>query len=471
MLFNSVEFIFLFLPITWVVYFGLIKQRKIFIAKAWLVGASLFFYAYWNLNYLPLLLLSIMVNFSTGSALTLSHKNSLLSPWKKLIATFGVSFNLLLLGYYKYTDFLFDNFNTLGFDLTLPRIILPLGISFFTFTQIAFLVDSYRGKAKEYSLLNYMLFVTYFPHLLAGPILHHKDMMPQFANSWNWVVRWKNVAIGLFIFSVGLFKKVIIADYFAPIADKGFANPDILNAIEAWGASLAYTMQLYFDFSGYCDMAIGASLLFNIRLPINFNSPYKALNIQDFWRRWHITLGAFLRDYVYIPLGGSRVQNSRVYFNLIVTFFLGGLWHGAGWTFVFWGLLHGLALAIHRWWSTLGIALPKAAAWLLTFLFVHLSWVFFRAEDLPKALAMLKNMFWGNLPSGNLSAWLIHLETKPKFLLFLVIALLVVRLLPNSNRIPDYFKPNTLFGIIFVILMFICITNLNHHQAFLYFNF
>jgi D-alanyl-lipoteichoic acid acyltransferase DltB (MBOAT superfamily) len=218
-------------------------------------------------------------------------------------------------------------------------------------------------------------------------------MMPQFASKWNWVKRYKNIAMGLFVFSIGLFKKVIIADTFSVWATNGFAHAESLNLIEAWGASLSYTFQLYYDFSGYTDMAIGAALLFNIKLPINFDSPYKAKDIQDFWRRWHITLSHFLRDYIYIPLGGSRVSEPRVYSNLLITFLLGGLWHGAGWTFVFWGFLHGIALVIHRIWKKLGFTMNVILAWFITFNFINIAWVFFRAKNFSDALNILHSMF------------------------------------------------------------------------------
>ncbi|ANE35954.1 membrane bound O-acyl transferase, MBOAT family [Campylobacter iguaniorum] len=390
MLFNSYEFIFLFLPFTFILYFYLLGKRLILEAKIFLVIASLFFYGYWNFIYVPLILLSIFVNYAVGLSLVKHNKIKINS---KTILIFGIAFNLILLGYFKYTDFLLENFNGIfGSDVPLPHIVLPLGISFFTFTQIAFLVDAYRGEAKEYSLVHYMLFVTYFPHLLAGPILHHKDMMPQFASKFNWVKNYKNIALGLFIFSIGLFKKVVIADTFAVWVNNGFDNAQILTLIEAWATSLSYTFQLYFDFSGYCDMAIGASLLFNIKLPINFNSPYKALDIQDFWRRWHITLSRFLRDYLYIPLGGNRGGYWRTYRNLLATFILGGLWHGAGWTFIFWGFMHGVALVIHRIWKNLNLKLPKIIAWFITFNFINIAWVFFRAKEWENAIKVLKGM-------------------------------------------------------------------------------
>ena len=336
MLFNSYEFIFLFLPFSFFIYFYLLEKRLITGAKGFLVFASLFFYSWWNMAYLPLILASMLFNYVIGNSLNENFQK--VRVHKKNLLAFGVVANLTLLGYFKYTDFFLENFN-LVFDGSMPllHLALPLAISFFTFQQIAYLVDSYRGETAEYDFLNYSLFVTFFPQLIAGPILHHAEIMPQFASKYNLVKNYKNIAMGLFIFSIGLFKKVVIADTFSTWATLGFNNSMVLNFFEAWITSLSYTLQLYFDFSGYTDMAIGAALLLNIKLPINFNSPYKALDIQDFWRRWHITLSRFLRDYIYIPLGGNRKGPFRVYTNLLATFILGGIWHGAGWTFVFWG--------------------------------------------------------------------------------------------------------------------------------------
>jgi alginate O-acetyltransferase complex protein AlgI len=392
MIFSSPKFILLFLPIAFLGYFYLNRIRLVLAGKAWLVAVSLFFYAYWNIAYLPLLVGSILFNFAIGTALAPNpDKPARFS--RRLVLAFGIIGNLGLLGYFKYADFLIDNINA-AFDIGFisPHLLLPLGISFFTFTQIAYLVDSYRGEAREYDFLNYALFVTFFPHLIAGPILHHGEMMSQFKSRWTLVMRYRNIALGLFIFSIGLFKKVVIADTFAVWANAGFEGGETLDFFSAWGTSLSYTFQLYFDFSGYCDMAIGAALLFNIWLPINFNSPYQALDIQDFWRRWHMTLSRYLRDYLYIPLGGNRCSTPRVYLNLMATFILGGLWHGASWMFVLWGAFHGLALVIHRAWSGFGLRMPRAMAWLLTFNFINLTWIFFRADTLESALRIIRGM-------------------------------------------------------------------------------
>ncbi len=313
----------------------------------------------------------------------------------------AITANLGLLAYYKYADFFILSANhMLGSAVPLLNIALPIGISFFTFTQIAFLADAYQGKANEFRFTYYVLFVTYFPHLIAGPVLHHKEMMPQFDIDRNYRPRVSNFQIGLTIFIIGLCKKVLIADslagYAAPVFAPG-ANPGLF---VAWGGLLAYSFQLYFDFSGYSDMAIGLSRLFGIKLPLNFNSPYKAANITDFWRRWHMTLSRFLRDYLYIPLGGNRNGLGRSKINLLITMLLGGLWHGAGWTFIVWGGLHGVFLVINHAWQEIkarldwghGGRMGTVAAVLLTFLCVNIAWVFFRAPDIDTAFSVLRGI-------------------------------------------------------------------------------
>lgn len=323
--------------------------------------------------------------------------NENLKICKKRVLIVGIVCNVAFLAYFKYSDFLIQNFNAIsGSNINLLHISLPLALSFVTFQQIAYLVDSYHMNTKENSFLNYSLFITFFPQLIAGPIVHHKEMMPQFANKFNLIKNYKNIATGLFIFSIGLFKKVVIADTFSLWATDGFDIAKALNFFEAWATSLSYTFQLYFDFSGYCDMAIGLALMFNIKLPINFNSPYKALDIQDFWHRWHITLSRFLRDYIYIPLGGNKEGRRRTYINLMIVFLIGGLWHGAAWTFVFWGFLHGAAIVIHRIWKALNYKLNEILAWFITFNFINITWVFFRARSWDDAIKILKGMFCGD---------------------------------------------------------------------------
>lgn len=396
MLFNSVEYLLLFLPTAFAVYFVLHRAKQHSLAKIWLVAASLAFYAWWGLAYLPLILISIVCNFVIGTAL-----NSRLNlACRRTLLWIGLVFNLALLGYFKYANFVVDNWNAIaGSNITIAHVVLPLAISFFTFQKIAYLVDSYRGEAAGYNFVDYALFVTFFPQLIAGPIVHHKEVVPQFQNSQAWQLSRTNIAMGLSILGIGLFKKVMIADTFAVFADKGFNATVPLSFSEAWIAALSYTFQLYFDFSGYTDMAIGAALMFNIRLPLNFNSPYKALDIQEFWRRWHITLSRFLRDYLYVPLGGNRLGEIRTYANLFATFLLGGLWHGASWMFVIWGALHGFALIINRLWRKSGISLPAPVAWCLTFVFVTVAWVFFRAKDIASAMNILCGMVSVPVPS------------------------------------------------------------------------
>ena len=469
MLFNSYEFIFLFLPVTFAVYFWLNKKRLTQASKSWLVFASLFFYSWWNIIYLPLILGSILFNFAVGS--TITKMGDSLSVTKgfsrKGLLTFGIVSNIALLAYFKYMDFFITNANTLlGSQWSLMHIVLPLGISFFTFTQIAYLVDAYRNEVKEMDYLNYSLFVTFFPHLLAGPILHHKEMMPQFDSLKSKVINYNNIAAGLFLFSIGLFKKVVIADTFAQWANAGFDSAQSLNLIEAWATSLSYTFQLYFDFSGYTDMALGVALLFNIRLPINFNSPYKALDIQDFWRRWHITLSRFLRDYIYIPLGGNRNGEFRTYSNLFTVFLVGGLWHGASWMFIIWGALHGSAIVIHRAWKSLGLSMNKYLAWFITFNFINITWIFFRAKDWDAAKNILSAMAGVNgmmLPEGKT----ISSETS----LWILGAFLVVLLLKNSMETLHSFRPNWRYLFLFLIFSLAGILNLMQVSEFLYFNF
>ena len=460
MLFNSYEFIFLFLPLSFFIYFYLLEKRLITGAKGFLVFASLFFYSWWNVAYLPLILTSMLFNYIVGNALNENFKKVRIH--KKSLLTFGVLANLSLLAYFKYTDFFLENFN-LAFDGSVPllHLALPLAISFFTFQQIAYLVDSYRKETAEYDFLNYALFVTFFPQLIAGPIVHHAEMMPQFASKWNLVKNYKNIAIGLFIFSIGLFKKVVIADYFATYATNGFDIAQELNILEAWATSLSYTFQLYFDFSGYTDMAIGAALLFNIKLPINFNSPYKALDIQDFWRRWHITLSRFLRDYIYIPLGGNRKGSFRTYTNLLATFILGGIWHGAGWTFIFWGFLHGMALVVHRGWKQLGFTMPKILAWFITFNFINIAWVFFRAKEWSDATKILSAMFFGIFDISYLDNEIIGWIGAGIILIFF----------KNSMQLRQNFKVNLTYLFFTTILFITTYGRLNEFSEFLYFNF
>ena len=410
MLFNSSAFLFAFLPATLALFFLFAKFGHR-VAIAWLTLASLFFYAWWNPVWLPLLLASIGFNFLAGREISQRAKS-------RRLLTFAISVNLVALVYFKYGAFLVESVAALlGSSYRWQASELPLGISFFTFTQIAFLVDVYQRRASDLDPVRYSLFVTYFPHLIAGPVLHHKEMMPQFDEDSNYRPQPSFIAVGVTYFAIGLAKKVLIADNLA-----GFAAPVFLPLAEAptlfhaWGGALAYAFQLYFDFSGYSDMAIGLSLLFGVRLPLNFDSPYRAHNIIEFWRRWHMTLSRFLRDYLYIPLGGNRHGTLRRHLYLATTMLLGGLWHGAGWNFVIWGALHGAFLIVNHGWQDLCLrsglrapaALTRPLSIALTFVAVVFAWVYFRAPDLATAnrlvLAMLGQQ-GVSLPASLLAQW------------------------------------------------------------------
>lgn len=483
MLFNSYEFLFLFLPTSIGIYFLLCRQKHILYAKIWLVLSSLFFYSWWNPIYLPLILLSILFNYGTGYSLSRESRSRVFN--RRTILIIGIFFNLGLLSYFKYADFFISNINYVtGDHLRLLNIALPLGISFFTFTQIAYLVDAYKIKVREYSFANYSLFVTFFPHLLAGPIIHHKEMMPQFEDLKNKALSYSNLNTGIFLFLLGLFKKVVIADYLAVYANAGFDTTELLSFFEAWISSLSYTLQLYFDFSGYTDMALGSALMFNIKLPINFNSPYKSINIQEFWRRWHITLSRFMRDYVYIPLGGNQVSEPKIIFNLFLTFLIGGLWHGAGWTFVFWGFLHGIAIIIHRLWKTLNMSMPKALAWFITFNFVNIAWVFFRAKSWESALNVLRGMFGINgitLPETIIQKLKIlesfGIGTGVPVMSFRIampmifISLILATLFKNSNEMLAKYEPTAPYMVMTGLVFLIAVLHMSKYSEFLYFRF
>lgn len=462
MLFNTYPFIFGFLPAVLLGYFLLHRLRRAAAANMWLALASLAFYGYWNIGYVPLLLGSMAFNYAIGKWLIVNAAQS--PAWRKGAVACGIAGNAMLLGYCKYVDFfLLQLAQATGREVALLHIVLPLGISFFTFTQIAFLIDAFQGKVQRVHPVNYVLFVTFFPHLIAGPILHHGDMMPQFDRARNRVWNWKSVAAGIFMFCVGLFKKVVIADTLAPYADNGFAAS--VAFVDSWLAAWSYAFQLYFDFSGYCDMAVGIALLFNIRLPQNFNSPYKAVSITDFWRRWHMTLGRFLKEYIYIPLGGNRNGFAAANRNLLVTFLIAGLWHGAGWTFIAWGLLHGAGQAAQRWWTRLGRPLPIVLARLLTLQFVVVAWVLFRAEHWGQAVRLLRGM--AGLNGWGMERW----GGKPESVLFVLAAASLALLFPNSSELERRLKMDKKTALAAALLFVVSLLYVNRVSPFIYFNF
>lgn len=405
MLFTSALFVWAYLPLT-VLGFFLLGRWSMKMAAAWLFLASVAFYSVWMPEFTLLLMASIVTNYAIGVRIGATRSKH----WMVL----GVTANLLLLGYFKYANFFVDNLNLLlERSWSLGNVALPLGISFFTFTQIAFLVDAWRKGVREPSFIHYGLFVTYFPHLVAGPVLHHAQMMPQFAQPSTYRFNVENFALGMVIFSLGLIKKVVFADGISPYADSVFDGAEAGSAPspeEAWLGALAYALQLYFDFSGYSDMAVGLSWMLNIKLPFNFNSPYLATNISEFWRRWHMSLSSFLRDYLYIALGGNRRGEPRRYVNLLLTMVLGGLWHGASWSFVLWGFLHGLYLVLQQLWArvfggtkertpeharqagSLRFAPRRLLSWLLTMTAVLVAWVLFRSPTLEGALSIYRSM-------------------------------------------------------------------------------
>ncbi len=463
MLFNSFEFILLFVPLTLLGYYMSSRYISSTLSKVVLIGASLFFYSYWNIRYLPLLIFSIIFNYIMGRILIHYPKRYLLF--------LGVSTNLILLGYFKYINFFIDNINSFfSTDFNFVNIVLPLAISFFTFQQISFLVDSYRKETQEYDFLNYILFVSFFPQLIAGPIVHHKEIIPQFYKSDTYRLNYSNLSKGMLVFFIGLFKKVVIADTLSAWVSPAFDVAVSVTTLESWAAAISYTLQLYFDFSGYSDMAIGLGLLFNINIPKNFDSPYKANSIIDFWRRWHMTLSRFLRDYVYIPLGGNRKGEVRRYINLFITMLLGGLWHGAGWTFVIWGGLHGLYLIINhiyrKFSNNMGMNLFISRV--ITFICVTVGWVFFRANTFSDAFKILKEMF---LLDGLKFYATYYLPQGIVGLLILVLLYIVVNTMPNSLAISKRFKPTGAWLIFITFLSTICILNLNKISEFLYFQF
>ncbi len=469
MLFNSYEFIFLFCPVTIFIFFLIGSKGYSSSAIVWLVCASLFFYGWWNPAYLLLITGSMVFNYGTGKVLGKQENSGLKN---RIMLTFGISMNLALIGYYKYANFFVDNLNAVsGSSFHLEPIILPLAISFFTFQQIAYLVDAYKGLTREYRFFHYALFVTFFPQLIAGPIVHHQEVLPQFAEKKIFRPNYEHLAVGLTIFFFGLFKKAVLADGIAVYASPVFKNAqagEILTFFEAWGGALSYTFQLYFDFSGYSDMAVGLGRIFGICLPMNFNSPYKSENITEFWRRWHITLSRFLKNYLYIPLGGNRKGMFMRYVNLMITMLLGGLWHGAGWPFVLWGGLHGFYLVIHHFWMEFQrkyhqtkseSIFSRFMSRFVTFVAVVAAWVFFRAESYGAAVNMLRGMFGCNgisLPAavgyalGPVRGILEHLGITfglgggtvfAATYIWIVCLFFIVFFMPNTQEILRKFKP------------------------------
>ena len=477
MLFNSYVFILAFLPLTLLGYFLLGKlPERIQLNKLFLVLASFLFYGYNNPNYVPIILLSILVNYALSQMMLKSEKKMIRLPLMLL----GLGLNLGVLFYFKYHDFFCENINSIfGTSFVMNNLMLPLGISFFTFQQLSYVIDSYKRAVPRYNILDYSLFVTFFPQLVAGPIVLHSEIVPQFADPKNRRFNFENFAPGLYAFALGLFKKVVVADTFGIAVEAGFAEALTLNTAEAWFIALGYTLQLYFDFSGYCDVATGVGLMFNIKIPLNFNSPYKSMNIREFWQRWHMTLSRFLTTYIYFPLGGSRKGLSRTCINLMIVFLASGLWHGAGWLFLLWGLMHGAASVLYRLFRKQYDALHPALQWMLTFIFVVVAWVFFRATHLADALAIVKSMLMMDfgpirdsitsafeLPGGFRSGY------NAQFMMaWYALSLFACLGMRNTYEKTMDFKPTVLNSLSTVILILYCVLSLSGVSVFLYFNF
>ncbi|MGC1575901.1 MAG: MBOAT family protein [Beijerinckiaceae bacterium] len=440
MLFTSPEFLLVFLPLTLLGFHLLRLLGRERLCVPWVFLASMTFYAWWSPRFLLLLIISMLVNWAAAHAV--ARRQGL---QRKALFIFGLIWNLGILAYFKYADFFISSLDAAaGLDWTLLHIVLPLGISFFTFQKIAYLADIHAGYAKPGPLVDFALFVFFFPQLIAGPIVHHSEVMPQFramAGKKQEKDYTLETAVGLTLLLIGLVKKVCIADQLAPYATNVFDHAAQgsyrIGLLAAWQGALAYTVELYTDFSGYSDMAIGLARMFGVKLPANFNSPYKSTSIIDFWRRWHMTLSRFLRDYLYVPLGGNRKGSLRRYLNLMITMLLGGLWHGAGWTYVAWGGLHGLYLLANHGWRNLGKrALPPLPAWLLTLLAVITAWVFFRASDFGSAANIVKGLFGMNGAGDAIPG-----AKKATGLLLAAVALAATVLLPNSQQIMRRFTP------------------------------
>jgi D-alanyl-lipoteichoic acid acyltransferase DltB (MBOAT superfamily) len=491
LLFNTYVFLLAFLPLTLAGYAVLTRLAPRRVAIGWLAVASLVFYGWWHPAYLLLLGASVAANFALGRSLS---RLAGTGRGRALLAS-GIALNLGLLGYFKYAGFLVTTAAGLtGAGWDIGAIVLPIGISFFTFQQIAYLVDAFRREASEYHLVDYTLFVTFFPQLIAGPIVHHKDVSPQFERRYRFSPR--DLSVGVTIFVLGLAKKVCLADELAVFATPMFATADAglaVPAAAAWLGTLAYAFQLYFDFSGYSDMAIGLGRMFGIRLPANFDSPYKATSIVDFWRRWHMTLSRFLRDYLYIPLGGGRRGAPRRYANLMITMMLGGLWHGAGWNFVLWGGLHGLYLCVARAWGRvrekLGWSPAVATSWgrplavVVTLFAVVLAWVPFRAETFAGTSRVLAGL------AGGSAAPIVDLDVG-EGVRWVIAGLLLVWLCPNTQELLERvrpvlqprplatwslvrwrWRPTRRWAAAVAVLAWICLLQLSRLSEFLYYQF
>ncbi len=472
MLFNSYPFILGFLPAVLLLYGWLGQSRWRSATPALLVTASLFFYAWWNWHFLPLFLFSIGFNYLCSRMLAwkAAYPEGAQSFRRRVVLAIGIAVNIILLGYFKYRDFLVGSVNAaLGVGWPLLHMELPLAISFFTFEQITYLMSCYREEEGTGDFLSYAMFITFFPHLIAGPIVRYREIYPQFNRNSRFCLLADNLAPGLMIFAIGLFKKVMLADTFRDFVGPIYEAHFLPSFPDAWGATLAFALQVYFDFSGYSDMAIGLARMFGVRFPENFDSPYQCTNMVEYWHRWHITLSFFLRDYVYIPLGGNRKGELRQHLNLFLTMLIGGLWHGASWTFVVWGGLQGIALSInHAWRKHSALRLPRLAGWALTFGVTLFGYVFFRSASFERAWQIVRGMV-----GANGFAWRPQWGsfTREKYHAILE-GLLVVWFCPNRQTIMQWdWLGDYVYAAAFVALAAVSLLNLANPPAFVYFQF
>lgn len=483
MQFNSYIFILLFLPLSVIGYFAL-NRLNYKIAQVYLLGMSLWFYGYFNLSYLAIMCSSILFNYLFSKFLGREKETG-----KKFVLTVAVLFNIGLIFYFKYYDFFIGSVNAVFHtDFVLKNILLPLGISFFTFQQLSYVIDSYSGHTRGYGFIEYALFVSFFPQLVAGPIVLHNELVPQFRDTSKKKPDADNLVRGISLFILGLAKKVLIADTFGRVVSWGYSNIDAATSFDLILATFSYTFQIYFDFSGYSDMATGIASLFNFTLPMNFNSPYKGLDINDFWRRWHMTLTRFLRTYIYFPLGGSRKGKFRTYLNIMVVFLASGIWHGANWTFILWGLLHGLACVIDRIIHKAYVKIPKIIRWLITFLLVDLLWILFRADSVSQWVLILKKIFTpagisvtpelyeaAALPEISYllgKGPLYHLTTGRPWIFLTAMFLLSLALCIGFHNNYERKTSTSVVSMIGISVLFIwCLISLGSVSVFLYFNF
>ena len=480
MSFNSYIFILCLLPISFIGYFALSRKKQEY-GLLWMAASSLVFYAWAGISILLLFIASLILNYIF--TVFIRRRNS------KLILALGIILNVILLIYFKYSGFLVQNINALfSTDFIFKNIALPLGISFFTFTQISWLVDTYRGETRDYSLLEYVLFISYFPKMAEGPIALHGDILPQFRDPAKKTVDYDNISRGIMIFVLGLFKKLMIADTLGKAVDWGFNNVPDLYSMDIWIVMLCYTLQIYFDFSGYCDMAAGVSLLFNIELPVNFNSPYKALSITDFWKRWHISLTSFLRKYIYFPLGGSRKGTVRTYINMMIVFIISGIWHGANWTFILWGALHGACQVLHRIFRKPFDKIFAPVRWFITFLFVNIAWLLFRADSVAQWWYMVGKAF--SIKYRTMHEELVSVFKIPRLrsvlsvagisysdmgvyvfgMVLMLCVCMFICLVPRNNLERQHRTSVWTLALTFVLFM-VCFLSLSNVTSFLYFNF